>query len=132
LNLYDTQWPIWTYQEQLPPAKFVHNQENRRGNAVESLVSSGCIISGSLFRSVLFSSVRVHSYSTVNWSILLPDVQIGRNVRLTKVIVDRGCTIPDGMIVGENPVLDAKRFCRSEEGVTLVTSDMLKKLMPQN
>jgi len=128
LNLYDRQWPIWTYQEQLPPAKFVHNQENRRGNAVESLVSSGCIISGSLFRSVLFSSVRVHSYSTVNWSILLPDVQIGRNVRLTKVIVDRGCTIPDGMIVGENPALDAKRFCRSEGGITLVTDEMLKKL----
>jgi glucose-1-phosphate adenylyltransferase len=132
LNLYDTRWPIWTYQEQLPPAKFVHDQYDRRGTAVESLVSSGCIVSGSLFRSVLFSSVRVHSYSIVNWSLLLPDVQIGRGARLTKVIVDRGCFIPEGMIIGEDAASDAQRFCLSEGGVTLVTQSMLEKLKTTN
>jgi glucose-1-phosphate adenylyltransferase len=128
LNLYDTNWPIWTYQEQLPPAKFVHNQDSRRGVAVESLVSSGCIISGSLFRSVLFSSVRVHSYTTVNWSILMPEVQVGRGARLTRVVVDRGCVIPNDLVIGENAELDAQRFYRSKNGITLVTKEMLKKL----
>ena len=128
LNLYDTRWPIWTYQAQLPPAKFVHNQADRRGMAVESMVSGGCIVSGAVFRSVLFSGVRVHSYASVNWSVLLPDVQVGRGVRLTKVVVDRGCKIPDGMVVGEDPIEDARRFHRSEQGVTLVTSKMLRAL----
>ena len=102
LDLYDTRWPIWTYQPQLPPAKFVHNQPDRRGMAIESLVSGGCIISGAVYRSVLFSSVRVHSYSRVDWSLMLPGAQIGRGARLNRVVVDRGCVIPDGMVIGED------------------------------
>ena len=129
LNLYDRLWPIWTYQPQLPPAKFVHNQDTRRGMAVESMVSGGCIISGSVFRSMLFSSVRVHSHSQVHWSVLLPGVQVGRRARLTKVIVDRGCSIPDDMVAGEDAELDAKRFHRSERGVTLITRSMLDALV---
>ncbi|MBK7262019.1 MAG: glucose-1-phosphate adenylyltransferase [Rubrivivax sp.] len=128
LNLYDTHWPVWTYQPQLPPAKFVHNADDRRGMAVESLVSGGCIVSGSALRSVLFSQVRVHSYSSVNWSVLLPGVEVGRGARLTRVVADRGCHIPDGMVIGEDPVADAARFDRSESGVTLVTRDMLLAL----
>jgi glucose-1-phosphate adenylyltransferase len=127
LNLYDTNWPIWTYQPQLPPAKFVHNTDDRRGLAIESMVSGGCIISGRVFRSVLYSSVRVHSYAHVNWSVLLPDVQVGRHVRLNRVVVDRGCEIPDGMVIGEDAALDAVRFERSDSGVTLVTRDMLAR-----
>ncbi len=129
LDLYDTRWPIWTYQPQLPPAKFVHNQDDRRGVAIESLVSGGCIISGSVLRSVLFSSVRVHSHASVNWGVLLPDVQVGRRARLTRVIVDRGCVIPDGMVVGEDPAEDARRFHCSSHGITLVTREMLAKLV---
>ena len=128
LNLYDTHWPVWTYQPQLPPAKFVHNADDRRGMAIESLVSGGCIVSGSALRSVLFSQVRVHSYSSVNWSVLLPGVEVGRGARLTRVVADRGCHIPDGMVIGEDPVADAARFDRSESGVTLVTRDMLLAL----
>jgi len=128
LDLYDTRWPIWTYQPQLPPAKFVHNQDDRRGVAIESMVSGGCIISGSVFRSVLFSSVRVHSYATVNWSVVLPGVQVGRRARLTRTVIDRGCLIPDGMVIGEDRVADERRFYRSEHGITLVTRDMLAAL----
>jgi glucose-1-phosphate adenylyltransferase len=128
LNLYDTNWPIWTYQQQLPPAKFVHNQPDRRGAAIESLVSGGCIVSGAVFRTVLFSEVRVHSYSTVSWSVLLPGVQVGRHARLTRVVVDRDCIIPDHLVIGEDPVADAERFYRTESGITLVTRDMLRRL----
>ena len=128
LNLYDTHWPIWTYQAQLPPAKFVHNQADRRGMAIESMVSGGCIISGAVFRSVLFSSVRVHSHASVNWGVLLPDVQVGRRARLTRVVLDRGCVIPDGLVIGEDAAEDARRFYRTEQGITLVTRDMLAKL----
>jgi glucose-1-phosphate adenylyltransferase len=128
LNLYDTRWPIWTYQPQLPPAKFVHNQDDRRGMAIESTVSGGCIVSGRIFRSLLFSQVRVHSYSSVEWSVLLPSVVVGRNVRLNRVVVDRACTIPDGMVIGENPEEDAQRFFRTESGVVLVTRQMLARL----
>ncbi len=128
LNLYDTRWPVWTYHPQLPPAKFVHNQADRRGVAVESLVSGGCIVSGEVARSVLFSSVRVHSYSSVNWSVLLPSVQIGRGARVTRVVIDRGCVIPDGMVIGEDAQLDSQRFYRSENGITLVTREMLERL----
>lgn len=128
LNLYDTRWPIWTYQAQLPPAKFVHNQDDRRGMAIESLVSGGCLVSGHVFRTVLFSSVRVHSYATVNWSVLLPGVQVGRGARVTRAVIDRGCTIPDGMVIGEDEEADQARFYRSENGITLVTRDMLTKL----
>jgi glucose-1-phosphate adenylyltransferase len=128
LDLYDTRWPIWTYQPQLPPAKFVHNQEDRRGSAIESLVSGGCIISGAVYRSVLFSSARVHSHAFVNWAVLLPSVQVGRGARLTRVVVDRGCQIPDGMVIGESAEDDAARFYRSEQGITLVTREMLERL----
>jgi len=128
LNLYDQHWPIWTYQAQLPPAKFVHNQDDRRGLAIESTVSGGCIVSGHVFRSVLFSSVRVHSYAKVSWSVLMPGVQIGRGASLNRVVVDRGCSIPDGLVIGEDPVLDAQRFHRSPNGITLVTASMLAKL----
>ncbi|MEN9628958.1 MAG: glucose-phosphate adenylyltransferase GlgC [Pseudomonadota bacterium] len=128
LNLYDTHWPIWTYQPQLPPAKFVHNTDDRRGMAVESLVSGGCIVSGAATRSVLFSQVRVHSFSSVNWSVLLPGVEVGRGARITRVVADRGCRIPEGMVIGEDPVADAARFMRTESGITLVTRDMLRAL----
>jgi glucose-1-phosphate adenylyltransferase len=128
LNLYDRSWPIWTYQQQLPPAKFVHNLEDRRGMAIESMVSGGCIISGYVFRTVLFSNVRVHSYSRVEWSVLMPGVEVGRGARLTRVVVDRGCQIPDGMVVGEDAQADAQRFHRTPSGITLVTSAMLDRL----
>jgi glucose-1-phosphate adenylyltransferase len=128
LNLYDKHWPIWTYQQQLPPAKFVHNHDDRCGMAIESLVSGGCIISGHVLRSVLFSSVRVHSYAKVKWAVLLPGVQVGRGAQLNRVVIDRGCDIPEGMVIGEDAELDAKRFHRSEHGITLVTREMLAKL----
>jgi len=129
LDMYDTTWPIWTYQEQLAPAKFVFNDANRRGSAVDSLVSGGCIVSGSTVeRSVLFSRCRINSYCSVQDAVLLPDVQVGRHARLRKVIVDRGCRIPEGLVVGEDAEADARRFTRSEGGVTLVTRSMLEKL----
>ena len=128
LSLYDTDWPIWTWQEQLPPAKFVHNEPGRRGQAAESMVSGGCIVSGALNRSLLFSRCRVHSHSTVDWSVLLPHVEVGRHVRLNRVVVDRGCRLPDGLVVGEDPVADALRFRRTDSGITLITQSMLDRL----
>jgi glucose-1-phosphate adenylyltransferase len=128
LNLYDRSWPISTYQEQLPPAKFVHNAGDRRGSAVESMVSGGCIISGTLNRSLLFSSCRVHSYSLVDWSVLLPHVEVGRHARISRAVVDRGVRIPDGMVIGEDAAEDARRFHRTANGITLITADMLQKL----
>jgi glucose-1-phosphate adenylyltransferase len=129
LNLYDPAWPIVTYQEQLPPAKFVFDAETRRGMAVDSLVSGGCIVSGATVRgSLLFSKVRVNSYARLERAVLLPDVQVGRGARLTRVVVDRGVTIPEGMVVGEDPAEDARRFHVSEGGVTLVTQEMVDRL----
>jgi glucose-1-phosphate adenylyltransferase len=128
LNLYDRKWPISTWQPQLPPAKFVHDQPDRRGHAIESLVSGGCIVSGAVHRSVLFSEVRVHSYARVDWSVLLPGVSVGRGARLNRVVVDRGCRIPAGMVIGEDAEADARRFHRSEKGITLVTAAMLAAL----
>ncbi|MBI5752527.1 MAG: glucose-1-phosphate adenylyltransferase [Hydrogenophilales bacterium] len=126
LNLYDHKWPIWTYQEQLPPAKFVFDDEERRGMAVDSMVSGGCIISGATVRrSVLFSNVRVNTYSEVTDSVILPNVDIGRYARLNRVVVDKGCRIPDGLEVGFDPVKDAERFYVTEKGVTLITPEML-------
>jgi glucose-1-phosphate adenylyltransferase len=126
LNLYDKSWPIWTYQEQLPPAKFVFDDEDRRGMAVDSMVSGGCIISGATVRhSLLFSNVRVNSYTTVNDSVILPDVDIGRNCRISSAVIDRGCHIPEGTVIGESPDLDAKHFHVSSRGVVLVTPEML-------
>ncbi len=126
LNLYDEDWPIWTYQAQVPPAKFVFDDDSRRGMAVDSMVSGGCVISGSLVRhSLLFSNVRVHSYSTVQDSVILPDVNIRRHCRLRKVIVDKACEIPEGTVIGENPEDDARRFHVTPGGVVLVTPEML-------
>jgi glucose-1-phosphate adenylyltransferase len=129
LDIYDANWPIWTYQEQLPPAKFVFDDEDRRGMAVDSMVSGGCIISGAAVRrSLLFSKCRVDSYVRTADAVLLPEVQIGRYSRLSKIVVDRGCHIPEGLVVGEDPELDARRFYRSAGGVTLVSQDMLAAL----
>jgi glucose-1-phosphate adenylyltransferase len=128
LNLYDDRWPIWTYQPQLPPAKFVHNEDTRRGVAIESLVSGGCIVSGHVERSLMFSGVRVHSYARVDWSVLLPNVQVGRGARISRAVVDRGCIVPDGLVIGEDAALDAARFLRTTSGITLVTRQMLFNL----
>ena len=127
LNLYDPDWPLWTYQEQLPPAKFVFDDDGRRGTALDSMVSGGCIISGSVLRqSVAFSNVRVHSYSTIEQSVILPGVDIGRRVRIRKAIIDRGCHIPEGMVIGYDVEQDkANGFRVSENGVVLVTRGML-------
>jgi glucose-1-phosphate adenylyltransferase len=126
LNMYDKEWPIWTFQEQLPPAKFVFDDENRRGMAVDSLVSGGCIISGaSVRRSLLFSNVHVHSYARIEDSVILPNVDVGRNVTLRRVVVDKNCVIPAGMSIGVNRKEDAKRFLVSDKGITLVTPEML-------
>jgi len=126
LNMYDKEWPIWTHQEQLPPAKFVFDQDDRRGHAVDSLVSGGCIISGTpIKRSLLFSDVRVHSYGLIEDSVILPKCVVGRYVTLKKVVLDKGCNIPDGMQIGVDPEEDRKRFYVSEKGITLVTPEML-------
>jgi glucose-1-phosphate adenylyltransferase len=126
LNLYDRDWPIWTYQEQLPPAKFVFNDEGRTGKATDSLVSGGCLISGScVTNSILFSDVRVHSYCDIQGAVILPKVTINRNTILKNVVIDRGCVIPEGMQIGVDLSLDAKRFYVSEKGIVLVTPDML-------
>lgn len=126
LNLYDKDWPIWTYQEQLPPAKFVFNNDEMRGNATDSLVSGGCLISGSsVDDSVLFSDVRVHNFCHIEGSVILPKVTINQHVVLKNVVIDRGCNIPEGMQIGVDLALDAKRFYVSEKGITLVTPDML-------
>jgi glucose-1-phosphate adenylyltransferase len=130
LNLYDRSWPIWTYQEQLPPAKFVFDDDDRRGMAVDSMVSGGCVISGSYVRnSLLFSNVRVNSYSRVEDSVVLPDVNVGRNCRITRAVIDRGCEIPEGTVIGEDPAADAERFHVSEGGVVLVTPEMLGQVI---
>ncbi len=129
LDLYDRDWPIWTYGEITPPAKFVHDVDGRRGLAIQSLLSGGCIVSGaSLSRSLVFTGVRVHSYSTIHEAVILPYASVGRHVRLTKVVIDSEVHIPDGLVVGEDPELDAKRFRRTEKGVTLITGPMIEKL----
>ena len=129
LDLYETDWPIWTYAEINPPAKFVHDVEGRRGYAVSSLVSGDCIISGaSLRRSLLFTGVRVNSYSHLEEAVILPECQIARNVRLRKVVLDRGVVLPEGLVVGEDPEEDARRFRRSDKGVCLITQPMIDRL----
>lgn len=126
LNLYDAEWPIWTYQEQLPPAKFVFDDDDRRGMAVDSMVSGGCIISGARVRhSLLFSNVKVHSRTVVEDAVVLPNVDIGPDCRITRAVIDKGCRIPADTVVGEDPVEDARRFHVSEGGVVLVTPEML-------
>ena len=129
LDLYDSEWPIWTYGEITPPAKFVHDIDGRRGSAVSSLVSGGCIVSGAfLKRSLLFTGVRVNSYSMVENTIILPQSAVGRGCRLRNVVVDARTTIPDGLVVGEDPELDALRFRRTEKGVCLITQPMIDQL----
>ncbi len=126
LNLYDNEWPIWTHQEQAPPAKFIFDDADRRGMAVDSMVSGGCIISGArICHSLLFSNVTVDSYTHIDSSVILPDVTIGKNCRIFHAIVDKGCIIPDGIIIGENEEEDKKRFHVSPNGVVLVTPEML-------
>jgi glucose-1-phosphate adenylyltransferase len=126
LNLYDQEWPIWTYQDQVPPAKFVFNDEGRRGMSVDSMVAGGCIVSGSYVRrSLLFSNVNVHSYSTIEDSIIFPQVDIGRRCVIRKAIVDKGCIIPPDTHIGVDPEEDARRYHVSEGGVVLVTPEML-------
>jgi len=126
LNLYDDEWPIWTYQAQLPPAKFIFDDKERRGMAVDSMVSGGCIVSGAYVRhSLLFSDVVIQAYSKLVDCVVLPNVEIGEHCRLKKVIVDKGCCIPDGMVIGENLEEDSKRYYVSPGGVVLVTPDML-------
>ncbi len=127
LNIYDEQWPIWTYQEQLPPAKFVFDDVDRRGCAIDSMVSGGCIISGSrVSNSLLFSQVRVHDYSTVDRSVILPRVSIGEHCVIRNAIIDEGAVVPDGSTIGVDPAQDRERFYVSENGVTLVTASMLR------
>ncbi|HVY19687.1 MAG TPA: glucose-1-phosphate adenylyltransferase [Bauldia sp.] len=129
LDLYDRNWPIWTYAELTAPAKFVHDVDGRRGSAVSSLVAGDCIVSGSsVHRSLLSTGVRANSYSVIDEAVVLPYVQIGRSARLKKVVIDRGVRIPEGMVVGEDPVADAKRFRRTEEGVVLITQKMINGL----
>ncbi|MGQ0525363.1 MAG: glucose-1-phosphate adenylyltransferase, partial [Betaproteobacteria bacterium] len=123
---YDHTWPIWTHQEQLPPAKFVFDDDERRGTAVHSLVSGGCIVSGGTVRhSLLFSGVRVNEHSLVEDSVILPGVEIGRNAVIRRAVIDRGCRIAEDMQIGVDPVADRRRFHVSEQGITLVTPAML-------
>ena len=129
LVLYDSEWPIWTYAEVTPPAKFVHDMDGRRGQAISSLVSGGCIISGaSLRRSLLFTGVHMHSFASIENTVVMPYVDVGRSAWLRNVIIDRGVRIPEGLVVGEDPIADAKRFRRTEQGVCLITQPMLDRL----
>ncbi len=129
LDLYDNEWPILTDQQQLPSAKFVHNTDERRGMAVDSIVSGGCIISGAkLNRALLFSNVKVHSYAYIEETVVLPDVNVGRNTRIHRAIIDRGCDIPENMVIGENHDEDRQRGFRvTDKGIVLVTPDMLNQ-----
>ena len=126
LNLYDPDWPIWTYQEQLPPAKFVPDEHGSHGATANLIISGGCVVEGSdLTESVLFSSVRVHSACTIRQAVIMPGCEIGRGARLSKVVIDRGISIPEGLVVGEDPELDGRRFHRTDSGVVLITREML-------
>jgi glucose-1-phosphate adenylyltransferase len=129
LDIYDRDWPIWTYAEIKPPAKFVHDQEGRRGSAVSSLVAGDCIISGAaLRRSLVFTGNRVNSFSMLDEAVVLPDCHIGRNAQLSRVVIDRGVRIPERLVVGEDPHADAARFRRTEKGICLITQDMIDRL----
>jgi len=129
LDIYDGDWPIWTYAEIKPPAKFVHDEEGRRGSAVSSLVAGDCIVSGAaLRRSLIFTGARINSFSSLEECVVLPDCFIGRNASLSRAVLDRGVHIPERLVVGEDPVLDAKRFRRTEKGVCLITQEMIDRL----
>ena len=126
LNLYDERWPIWTHATQLPPAKFILDKPGERGTAIDSMVSAGCIISGAEVRNtVLFNNVRVETGSTIDHSVLLPGVTVGRNCRINKAVIDEGCTIPDHTEIGEGTNGNASWYHVSKGGVTLVTKEML-------
>lgn len=128
LNLWDTSWPIWTYSEMSPPAKFIHDEANRRGIAVSSMVSGGCIISGTEVRnSLLFTQVHTNSYAVLDHAVVLPYVTVGRSARVRRAVIDRGVVIPEGLVVGEDPVEDGKWFRVSEKGVALITQEMLDR-----
>ena len=129
LDIFDRNWPIWTYAEITAPAKFVHDLDGRRGSAVASLIAGGCIVSGAnVHRSLLFSNVHAHSFATLEGAVILPEVDVGRGARLTRVIVDRGVKIPPGLVVGEDPILDAKRFRRTTSGLCLITQNMIDRI----
>ncbi len=129
LDIYDEEWPIWTFSEITPPAKFVHDEDGRRGMAISSLVSGACVISGSLIRHTLLSTgVRVNSYALVEHAVILPKVNVGRGARLKNVVVDAAVQIPDGLVVGEDPELDATRFRRTAKGICLITQPMIDRL----
>jgi len=129
LDLYDRAWPIWSHAEITPPAKFVHDEDGRRGAAVTSLVSGGCIISGaSMRRTLLFTGVHVHSYSAIECAVIMPYVEVARGARLKNVIIDRGVRIPEGLVVGEDPDVDAQRFRRTDHGICLITQPMIDRL----
>jgi glucose-1-phosphate adenylyltransferase len=129
LDLYDRDWPIWTYGEIVPPAKFVHDIDGRRGQAASSLVSGGCIVSGALIRrSLLFTGVRVHSYALLDGAVVLPYAVVNRSARLRNVVIDRGVVIPENLVVGEDPAADAQRFRRTERGICLITQPMIDRL----
>jgi glucose-1-phosphate adenylyltransferase len=129
LDLYDHNWPIWTYAEVNPPAKFVHDEDGRRGQAISSLVSGGCIVSGAaLRRTLLFTGVRVNSYTSMEEAVVMPYVNVGRHAVLKRVVIDRGVQIPESLVVGEDPELDAKRFRRTASGICLITQSMIDKL----
>ncbi len=126
LDLWDKDWPIWTYNESVPPAKFIHDERDRRGMAISSMIAGGCIISGTEVRkSVLFTNVHTNSYAVLDHAVILPDVVVQRSARLRQVVVDRGVVIPEGLVVGEDPVEDAKWFRVTDRGITLITQDML-------
>ena len=126
LDIYDNEWPIWTYAEIVPPAKFIHDEDGRRGSAVSSLVSGDCIVSGSaVSNSLLFTGCRTHSYSSLEYVVALPHVTVNRKAELTNVVIDAGVVIPEGLVVGKDPVEDAKWFRRSEGGIVLITQEML-------
>jgi glucose-1-phosphate adenylyltransferase len=129
LDLYDRAWPIWTHAEITPPAKFVHDEDGRRGEAITSLISGGCIVSGAAVRrSLLFTGVHLHSHVKIENAVVLPYVNVGRNTRLRNVVIDRGVQIPEGLVVGEDPDIDAKRFRMTPQGVCLITQPMIDGL----
>ncbi len=128
LDLWDQNWPIWTYNEAVPPAKFIHDERDRRGMAISSMVAGGCIISGTEVRnSVLFTNVHTNSYAVLDHAVILPNVVVERSARLRQVVVDSGVVIPEGLVVGEDPTEDGKWFRVTDRGITLITQDMLDK-----
>lgn len=129
LDLFEREWPIWTYAEINPPAKFVHDEDGRRGMAVASLVSGGCIVSGStLRRTLLFNGVHVHSHASLEDAVILPNVDVGAGARLRKVIIEKDVRIPPGLVVGDDPVKDKQRFSLSEKGICVITQKMIEQL----